>query len=91
MTGAIPDGFGVRVAKSGPRAQSAADGHADDRGATHSDEECQQAGRAIREACLETVADGTRTADLGGYSATSEFTDEVIRRTRTKLDVWSTL
>ncbi len=58
---------------------------------SHSDEECQQAGRAIREACLETVADGTRTADLGGRSATSEFTDEVIRRTRTKLDVWSSL
>ncbi len=58
---------------------------------SHSDNECQQAGRAIREACLETVADGTRTADLGGHSATSEFTDEVIRRTRTKLDVWSTL
>lgn len=58
---------------------------------SHSDEECERAGRAIREACLETVADGTRTADLGGYSATSEFTDEVIRRTRTKLDVWSTL
>ena len=58
---------------------------------SHSDDECQQAGRAIREACLETVADGTRTADLGGHSATSEFIDEVIRRTRTKLDVWSTL
>lgn len=57
----------------------------------HSDDECQQAGRAIREACLETVADGTRTADLGGHSTTSAFTGEVIRRTRTKLDVWSTL
>ena len=29
-------------------------------------EEAQQAGRAIREACLEAVADGIRTADLGG-------------------------
>jgi isocitrate dehydrogenase (NAD+) len=55
------------------------------------DEEARQAGRAIREACLEAVADGTRTADLGGYAGTSEFTDEVIRRTRQKLEVWATL
>src|SRR6184192_3140303 len=54
-------------------------------------EEAQAAGRAIREACLEAVADGVRTADLGGSAGTSEFTDEVIRRTRTKLEVWSTL
>jgi isocitrate/isopropylmalate dehydrogenase len=57
----------------------------------YGDEEIQQAGRAIREACLEAVADGIRTADLGGYAGTSEFTDEVIRRTRQKLEVWSTL
>ncbi len=49
------------------------------------------AGRAIREAALEAVADGVKTADLAGGSTTSEFTDEVIRRTRTKLAVWSTL
>ena len=54
-------------------------------------EESQQAGRAIREACLETVADGIRTADLAGSHGTSEFTDEVIRRTRTKLEVWAAL
>jgi isocitrate/isopropylmalate dehydrogenase len=54
-------------------------------------EEAQQAGRAIREACLEAVADGIRTADLGGHSATSEFTDEVIRRTKQKLEVWAAL
>ena len=54
-------------------------------------EEGQAAGRAIREACLEVVADGVRTADLGGSAGTSEFTDEVIRRTRTRLEVWSTL
>ena len=54
-------------------------------------EESQQAGRAIREACLETVADGVRTADLAGSHGTSEFTDEVIRRTRTKLEVWAGL
>jgi len=54
-------------------------------------EEGQAAGRAIREACLEAVADGVRTADLGGSAGTSEFTDEVIRRTRTKLEIWATL
>jgi isocitrate dehydrogenase (NAD+) len=57
----------------------------------YGDEETQEAGRAIREACLEAVADGIRTADLGGYAGTTEFTDEVIRRTRQKLEVWSAL
>src|SRR5205809_6226627 len=51
----------------------------------------QQAGRAIREAALEAVAQGVRTADLGGHSATTEFTDEVIGRTKTKLEVWSSI
>ncbi len=32
-----------------------------------------------------------RTADLGGHAGTQEFTDEVIRRTKTKLEVWATL
>jgi isocitrate/isopropylmalate dehydrogenase len=54
-------------------------------------EEGSSAGRAIREAALEAVAQGVKTADLGGHSTTTEFTDEVIRRTRTKLEVWSTL
>ena len=59
---------------------------------SHADEaELQSAGRAIREACLETVAEGIRTADLGGHSGTSAFTDEVIRRSRTKLEVWASL
>jgi isocitrate dehydrogenase (NAD+) len=53
----------------------------------YGDEQAQQAGRAIREACLEAVADGIRTADLGGSAGTREFTDEVIRRTRRKLEV----
>ena len=55
------------------------------------DEACQEAGRAIREATLEAVAEGVRTADLGGHHGTTAFTDEVIRRTRTKLDVWASL
>jgi isocitrate/isopropylmalate dehydrogenase len=59
---------------------------------SHMDEDdTQVAGRAIREACLEAVAEGVRTADLGGHVGTSEFTDDVIRRTRTKLEVWATL
>ena len=56
----------------------------------YGDEEAQQAGRAIREASLEAVSEGVRTADLGGHAGTSEFTDEVIRRTRTKLEIWAT-
>jgi isocitrate/isopropylmalate dehydrogenase len=55
------------------------------------DERCQAVGRAIREACLEAVAEGVRTADLGGGHGTQAFTDDVIRRTRTKLEVWATL
>jgi hypothetical protein len=34
---------------------------------------------------------GMRTADLQGHASTSEFTDEVIGRLRTKLEVWATL
>ena len=36
----------------------------------------------LEEACKP----GVRTADLGGDAGTSEFTDEVIRRTRAKLE-----
>jgi len=54
-------------------------------------EEPHRASRAIYEAALEAVSDGVRTADLGGQASTSEFTDEVIRRVRTKIDVWSAL
>jgi isocitrate/isopropylmalate dehydrogenase len=58
---------------------------------SYGDEPAQLASRAIREACLEAVSEGVRTADLGGYAGTREFTDEAIRRTKTKLDVWSSL
>ncbi|MDQ6773550.1 MAG: isocitrate/isopropylmalate family dehydrogenase [Candidatus Dormibacteraeota bacterium] len=54
-------------------------------GAAHS------ASRAIYEATLEAVADGVRTADLGGHASTTEFTEEVVRRVQTKLDVWGAL
>jgi isocitrate dehydrogenase (NAD+) len=58
---------------------------------SHTSEEGQQAGRAIRESCLEAVAQGSRTSDLGGDLGTSEFTDEVIARVRAKLEVWAAL
>lgn len=43
------------------------------------------AGRAIFEATFDAVRDGIRTADLGGDASTTEFTDEVIRRVRSKV------
>ena len=55
------------------------------------DDECKTAGRAIREATLEAVSAGIKTADLGGQHGTTEFTDEVIRRVKSKLDVWASL
>jgi isocitrate/isopropylmalate dehydrogenase len=58
---------------------------------SHGDTEATRAGRAIREACLEAVAQGVRTADLQGHASTGEFTDEVISRTKTKLEIWATL
>jgi isocitrate dehydrogenase (NAD+) len=54
-------------------------------------DEGSAAGRAVREAALEAVAQGVKTADLGGHSSTTDFTDEVIARTRTKLEVWSAI
>ena len=51
----------------------------------------RSAGRAIREAALETVQGGIRTADLGGHASTTEFTDAVIERVRGKIEVWATL
>jgi isocitrate/isopropylmalate dehydrogenase len=54
-------------------------------------EEAKRASRAIREATLEAVHDNVKTADLGGPSSTTEFTDEVIRRTAAKLEIWETM
>jgi isocitrate dehydrogenase (NAD+) len=53
--------------------------------------EAKAAYRAIQEAVFETIYEGTRTADLGGHSSTTEFTDEVIRRVAAKLEVWANL
>src|SRR5690348_4304087 len=51
-----------------------------------SDGQARAAGRAVRESALEAVARGTKTADLGGHASSSEFTNEVIRETRAKLE-----
>jgi isocitrate/isopropylmalate dehydrogenase len=53
--------------------------------------EAKRASRAIYEATLEAVYDGIRTADLNGSAHTDEFTNEVIRRVKSKLEVWSAL
>jgi isocitrate dehydrogenase (NAD+) len=45
----------------------------------------EQASRAVYESVLEATAAGVRTSDLGGHAGTTEFTDEVIARLRTKL------
>jgi len=54
-------------------------------------DDARRASRAIYEAALEAVSDGVRTADLGGHASTSDFTTEVVRRVKTKVDVWSAL
>ena len=50
-----------------------------------------RASRAIYESVLEATASGVRTPDLGGHASTTEFTDDVISRVRTKIDVWASL
>ena len=50
-----------------------------------------RASRAIYEAAFEAIHDGIRTSDLGGGSTTSEFTDAVVHRVRSKVEVWETL
>src|SRR3954465_10919742 len=49
------------------------------------------ASRAIYEAVLEACATGIKTPDLGGSATMTEFTDEVVSRVRTKVEVWSSL
>jgi isocitrate/isopropylmalate dehydrogenase len=50
-----------------------------------------RASRAVYESVLETTAGGVRTVDLGGHATTTEFTDAVIEKVRTKVDVWASL
>jgi isocitrate dehydrogenase (NAD+) len=54
-------------------------------------EQANEASRAIYEAVMEAVNDGVRTPDLGGQSTTTDFTNEVIRRIKGKLEVWDAL
>ena len=84
--GTAPRLFGKNVAN--PMAMILACGallnHIDDRRATN-------ASRAIYESVLETVRDGISTGDVGGHATTSEFTDAIISKVKSKLDVWASL
>ena len=51
----------------------------------------ERASRAIYESVLETIAGGVKTIDLGGEAGTTEFTDAVIEKIRSKIDIWSSL
>jgi isocitrate/isopropylmalate dehydrogenase len=51
----------------------------------------ERASRAIYESVLEAVNEGTRTPDLGGQSTTTEYTNEIIRRVKSKIEVWKAL
>jgi len=51
----------------------------------------ERASRAIYEGVLETIAGGLKTVDLGGHATTSEFTDAVVDKVRTKVDIWASL
>jgi isocitrate/isopropylmalate dehydrogenase len=53
--------------------------------------EAERASRAVYESVFEAIFDNVKTADLGGHSTTTEFTDDVIRRVQSKLEVWSVL
>ncbi len=66
--------------------------HAADRVASETaSEQAERASRAIYESALEAVGAGVKTPDLGGHAGTTEFTDNVIERVRSKLEIWSSL
>ena len=50
-----------------------------------------QASRAIYEAVFEAIQNGQATPDLGGGLGTTAFTDGIIQRVQSKLEVWSSL
>lgn len=54
-------------------------------------ERASVASRALYESVLESVREGNATSDLGGHSSTTDFTDAVIEKVKTKLEVWSSL
>jgi isocitrate/isopropylmalate dehydrogenase len=84
--GTAPRLFGKNVANPMAMilAEAALLGHVDDSRAA-------SASRAIYEATLETVRGGVSTSDLGGHASTTEFTDGVIEKVKSKLDVWASL
>jgi 3-isopropylmalate dehydrogenase len=51
----------------------------------------ERASRAIYESTLETTAGGVKTLDLGGHATTTEFTDAVVEKIKTKVEIWSSL
>src|SRR5512139_1645994 len=53
--------------------------------------QAEQASRAIYESVFEAVYAGQTTTDLSGSLSTTGFTDEVINRVGTKLEVWKGL
>ena len=59
--------------------------------ATKGYEGAERASRAIYESVLEATATGTKTVDLGGHATTTEFTDAVIEKVRTKIEIWDSL
>ncbi len=53
--------------------------------------DADRASRAIYESVFEALSQGVSTFDIGGQTTTSDFTDEVVRRVRSKLEVWAAL
>src|SRR5206468_2643158 len=51
----------------------------------------ERAARAVYESAVETIGAGIKTPDLGGHAGTTEFTDAVIERISSKLEIWSQL
>jgi isocitrate/isopropylmalate dehydrogenase len=49
------------------------------------DAQAERASQAVYASVLDTVAGGTRTADLGGHAGTTEFADAVIARVKRSL------
>ncbi|MEM7773509.1 MAG: isocitrate/isopropylmalate family dehydrogenase [Cyanobacteria bacterium P01_A01_bin.37] len=52
---------------------------------------CDLASRSIYESIFKAIYEGNATPDLGGQMSTTDFTEEIIRKVKTKLEVWSTL
>src|ERR671913_510135 len=87
--GTAPSLFGKNLAN--PMAMLLACGSVLSYAAGKGFEGAERASRAVYESVLETTAGGVKTIDLGGHSGTTEFTDAVLEKIRTKVDIWSTL